>query len=195
MNQIYRNDLKKYPPLNNLELLELFHKYKDENDNSAYEKLINHNLRLVVHYANQYSFLVKDILTIDDLIAEGNIGLIEAIKNFDSSKNVKFSYYASFWIKKYMIELIKLQDVNTSQSDEIEIIEEEVEDNSDIKLKLKKALNHLKKNEQIAVMYYFGFGGDSLTLEEIGEEMNLSKQRVGQIITKAKEKLKALIKL
>lgn len=66
-------------------------------DMEARENLINSNLRLVVKIARGYLTHDMELL---DLIQEGNVGLIKAAEKFDFSKNVRFSTYASFWIKQ-----------------------------------------------------------------------------------------------
>ncbi|MGQ9615828.1 MAG: sigma-70 family RNA polymerase sigma factor [Spirochaetota bacterium] len=68
-----------------------------EGDTRAREKLIRANLRLVVRIARGYLTSDMELL---DLIQEGNVGLIKAAEKFDFSKNVRFSTYASFWIKQ-----------------------------------------------------------------------------------------------
>lgn len=70
-----------------------------QGDRSATDTLIKHNLKLVIHIANKYKDLGVDI---EDLIAEGNIGLCEAAKFYKDSKGVKFSSYAAWWIRAYI---------------------------------------------------------------------------------------------
>ncbi len=66
-------------------------------DDGARERLINSNLRLVVKIAKGYPSQEMDLI---DLIQEGNLGLIKAAEKYDFTKNVRFSTYASFWIKQ-----------------------------------------------------------------------------------------------
>ncbi|MFW6138237.1 MAG: sigma-70 family RNA polymerase sigma factor [Spirochaetota bacterium] len=72
-------------------------------DNKAREELINSNLRLVVKIARGYSSRDMDL---QDLIQEGNLGLIKAAEKFDFRRNVRFSTYASFWIKQSITRAI-----------------------------------------------------------------------------------------
>ncbi len=68
-----------------------------QGDGNARERLINSNLRLVVKIAKGY---LSHDMDLNDLIQEGNMGLIRAAEKFDFRKNVRFSTYASFWIKQ-----------------------------------------------------------------------------------------------
>ena len=79
--------------------------------------LVTANLRLVVKIALEFQRVWMQNLL--DLIQEGNIGLMQAVKKFDPYKNVKFSYYASFWIKAYILKFImdnwRLVKIGTTQ--------------------------------------------------------------------------------
>jgi RNA polymerase sigma-32 factor len=78
---------------------------------------VTSNLRLVVKIALEFQRVWMQNLL--DLIQEGNIGLMQAVKKFDPYKNVKFSYYASFWIKAYILKFImdnwRLVKIGTTQ--------------------------------------------------------------------------------
>jgi RNA polymerase sigma-32 factor len=80
-------------------------------------RLVTSNLRLVVKIALEFQRVWMQNLL--DLIQEGNIGLMQAVKKFDPYKNVKFSYYASFWIKAYILKFImdnwRLVKIGTTQ--------------------------------------------------------------------------------
>lgn len=90
---MYISDLHKYPLLSEDEELALVTNLTPENINT----LINHNLRLVISIAKTFQGLNVDI---EDLIQEGNIGLITAATKFDYSKGYKFSTYATWWIRQ-----------------------------------------------------------------------------------------------
>jgi RNA polymerase sigma-32 factor len=87
----------------------------DDRD-AAYE-MVTSNLRLVVKIALEFQRVWMQNLL--DLIQEGNIGLMQAVRKFDPYKNVKFSYYASFWIKAYILKFImdnwRLVKIGTTQ--------------------------------------------------------------------------------
>jgi RNA polymerase sigma-32 factor len=78
---------------------------------------VTSNLRLVVKIALEFQRIWMQNLL--DLIQEGNIGLMQAVKKFNPYKNVKFSYYSSFWIKAYILKFImdnwRLVKIGTTQ--------------------------------------------------------------------------------
>jgi RNA polymerase sigma-32 factor len=87
-------------------------------DSEAAYKLITANLRLVVKIAmDLHQYRMRNLM---DLIQEGNVGLMRAAKKFDPYRGYKFSYYASFWIKAYIIKFImdnwKLVKIGTTQA-------------------------------------------------------------------------------
>ncbi|MGE0084786.1 MAG: RNA polymerase sigma factor RpoD/SigA [Desulfococcaceae bacterium] len=90
--------------------------FEYEDQDSAYS-LVTSNLRLVVKIALEFQRIWMQNLL--DLIQEGNIGLMQAVRKFDPYKNVKFSYYASFWIKAYILKFImdnwRLVKIGTTQ--------------------------------------------------------------------------------
>ena len=101
----YLRDVRKYEPLSNEEQVDLVTKYRNGEGKEKYEaaeKLILTNQRFIISYANKYG--VRD--TYQDLVSEGNIGLMEAMDKFDPSKGYKFLSYASFWINKRIQEYI-----------------------------------------------------------------------------------------
>jgi len=94
----YYRDIKGSTPLTKEEEFELAEKIQ-AGDQDALNKLVEANLKIVITIANTYRGLG---LSIDDLIQEGNRGLIHAASVFDPKKNVKFISYAQFWIHKYL---------------------------------------------------------------------------------------------
>jgi RNA polymerase sigma-32 factor len=92
--------------------------YHETGDKDTAYKLITSNLRLVIKIALEFQkYWMRNLL---DLIQEGNIGLMHAIKKFDPYRGIKLSYYASFWIKAYILKFImdnwKLVKIGTTQS-------------------------------------------------------------------------------
>jgi RNA polymerase sigma-32 factor len=102
--QSYLNEINRYRLLNREEEIELGKRIQDEGDQEAAYIMTTSNLRLVVKIALEFQRIWMQNLL--DLIQEGNIGLVQAVKKFNPYKNVKFSYYASFWIKAYILKFI-----------------------------------------------------------------------------------------
>ena len=115
--QSYLSNISKYKLLTRDEERELARRLRENVDSRATHALVTANLRLVVKIALDYQRLWMQNLM--DLIQEGNIGLIKAVEKFDPDKNVKFSYYASFWIKAYIIKHLmdnfRLVKIGTTQ--------------------------------------------------------------------------------
>jgi RNA polymerase sigma-32 factor len=116
--QVYLQQIKDYKLLNREEEVELARRVYENNDEEAVNQLVTSNLRLVAKIAMDFRrYWAKNVL---DLIQEGNLGLVQAARKFDPNRGVKFSYYASFWIKAYMWKFImdnwKLVKIGTTQS-------------------------------------------------------------------------------
>ena len=116
--QAYIQETKKYKLLSREEVVALAIKIRDENDQNATDLLISSNLRLVVKIAIGLNTYWTN--TLFDLIQEGNIGLMHAVDKFDPDRGIKFSYYASFWIKAYILKFIidnwRLVKLGTTQA-------------------------------------------------------------------------------
>jgi len=116
--QLYLLEIKNYKLLTREEETELAIRVREEKDQQAAYKLVTANLRLVVKIAMDFHrYWTKSLL---DLIQEGNVGLLQAVKKFDPYRGIKFSYYASFWIKAYMLKFImenwKMVKIGTTQT-------------------------------------------------------------------------------
>lgn len=115
--QRYLSEISRYRLLTREEEIELGRRVQEEDDMEAAYQLVTSNLRLVVKIALEFQRVWMQNLL--DLIQEGNIGLMQAVKKFDPYKNVKFSYYASFWIKAYILKFImdnwRLVKIGTTQ--------------------------------------------------------------------------------
>ena len=264
--RIYLDEIKRYPLLSREEERELAIRYREKDDIEAGYKLITANLRLVVKIAMDFQrYWMQNLM---DLIQEGNVGLMQAVKKFDPYRGYKFSYYASFWIKAYIIKFImdnwKLVKIGTTQAQrklffnlrkekeqleaqgieaspkllshrldvkESEIIEMDQRLNSweislDSPLKEDSEETHksflpsddLPVDDQIAdreakallhdklVLFREQLKGkeavifdnrllteEPLTLQEIGDRFGISRERVRQIESRLKKKLKAYL--
>ncbi len=99
----YISEIQKFPILSAQQEYEYATKWANEHDNIAAEKLVASHLRLVVSVA--YDFKNYG-LPVSDLIASGNMGLMQALQKFDPEKGFRFSTYAMFWIKAEIYETI-----------------------------------------------------------------------------------------
>jgi RNA polymerase sigma-32 factor len=114
----YMQEVNSYELLNAEETEDLVLKYQQNDDLQAGNDLITANLRLVVKIAGDFQkYWTNSFL---DLVQEGNIGLIKAINKFDPSRGIKFSYYATFWIRAYILKYImdnwRLVKLGTTQA-------------------------------------------------------------------------------
>lgn len=114
---VYMRDVQRYPVLSADEQHELALRYADDGDLDAARALVTANLRLVVKIAYDYRQAYKNIL---DLVQEGNIGLMQAVKKYDPYKGVKLSSYAAWWIRAYILRFIlnnyRLVKMGTTQA-------------------------------------------------------------------------------
>jgi RNA polymerase primary sigma factor len=202
------------------------------------QEIVEGNLRFVITVAKQYQNQGMDL---PDLIAEGNLGLIKAIKNFDWSKNLRFISYAVWWVKQSILQSLnenartirlpvnvvqelhrekRAVDQGTGEISEkfanlpsMVHLDKSINDEGDtlmdviinkdafrpdeifngkdqLKEKLLETLNVLDERERIIIEDYFGLTGNSRTLEDIGTDFDLTKERVRQIKEKALRKLR-----
>lgn len=202
------------------------------------QEIIEGNLRFVITVAKQYQ---NQGLELCDLVAEGNVGLIKAIKNFDWTKNLRFISYAVWWVKQSILQSLNenartirlpvniVQEVQKEkkmvenglgeESDKLAtlpsmvyldrsineegdtlldvIINEDANNPDDcfnnkdvLKQKLMDTLNILDERERIIVEDYFGLTGPCRTLEDIGTDFDLTKERIRQIKERALRKLR-----
>jgi len=116
--QRYLVEIRRYKLLTKEEEHQLALTYREKKDPDAAYKLITSNLRLVVKIALE--FHRAWVMNLLDLIQEGNIGLMQAVKKFDPYKGVRLSSYASFWIRAYILRFIldnwRLVKIGTTQA-------------------------------------------------------------------------------
>ena len=116
--QRYLAEINRYPLLSREEEEAITKAYYETKDPALAHKIVASNLRLVVKIALDFQkFWMQNFL---DLVQEGNVGLMHAVKKFNPYKGVKFSYYASFWIKAYILKFImdnwRLVKIGTTQA-------------------------------------------------------------------------------
>src|SRR6266550_6541093 len=125
--QRYLAEIRRFPLLSREKEHRLAVEYKEYGNVEAAYKLVTSNLRLVVMIAREYQKAFKNLL---DLIQEGNMGLMEAVKNFDPYRGVRFPSYAVWWIRAYMIRHImndwRMVKIGTTQAQRLNVKEDEV---------------------------------------------------------------------
>ena len=113
----YLEEIRHYPLLNPEVQLEMATRFKKTGDISIAKALVTANLRLVVKIAMEYRSSYHNIM---DLIQEGNVGLMKAVANYDPYKGTRLSYYASWWIRSYILKFLldnfRLVKVGTTQA-------------------------------------------------------------------------------
>jgi RNA polymerase sigma-32 factor len=113
----YLDEVSRYALLSPEEEFDLAVRLKEKGDLEAARRLVAANLRFVVKIAMEYRSAYLNVM---DLIQEGNIGLMKAVSKFDPSKGAKLSYYASWWIRSYILKYIldnfRLVRVGTTQA-------------------------------------------------------------------------------
>ena len=191
---------------------EYYIKLKDEGDSLAKEKLIEHNLRLVVFLAKRYENTGVDL---EDLVSIGSIGLIKGINTFTSSKNIKLATYASRCIdneilmylrknKKIKCEVsidqalsldgdgneLHLEDVIGTEKD---LISKNLEAKDDKKLMIQEILNLKPRDREIMVLRYGLLGNDEYTQKEVAEKLGISQSYISRIEKRVIKRLKTLI--
>lgn len=191
---IYYNELKKYKPLEREEEKELLIKAKN-GDEKAKNKIIAANLRFVFDTAKKYR---GKGVSMPDLVAEGNLGIMRAIDKFDTNYDVKFFCYAVWWIKQAMLSAIKnaqersnyeknnddeiknefegiLDDINDDTESQMSS-DENLENDASIKdtreMIVDKLMVNLKGRDRYIIEQYYGLNGEkSHTLNEIGKSI------------------------
>ena len=115
--QRYLAEVRRHPLLSREEEMKYAVEYFKTGDPDAAARLITGNLRLVVKIAMEYQ---RSFIQLMDLIQEGNIGLMQAVKKFDPYKGVKLSSYAAWWIKAYILRFIlnnwRMVKIGTTQA-------------------------------------------------------------------------------
>ena len=189
-----------------------------QGDDRALNKLIEANLRFVVAIARQYQ---GRGLTMDDLVSEGNIGLMKAAAKFDGERGLRFVNYAVVFIRQQIEKALKAEsaeqrvesgkDGQTRSVDaplgtkaNVSLLSVLVDANSpladdraynaNVEAAVDYALRVLDERESRVLNAYFGIGQDNLTMAEIAMDMGLKRERVRQVRDRAVRRLKKAFK-
>ena len=115
--QAYVREVQRYPLLTPEDEKRLTRQYQETQDPVLARRLVTANLRLVIKLAYEYRRAYKNMM---DLIQEGNIGLMQAVKRYDPYRGVKLSSYSAWWIRAYMLRFIlnnwRLVKLGTTQA-------------------------------------------------------------------------------
>ena len=115
---LYLQEISRFPLLEPDEEFQLAKQVQENGDQQAAFRLVSSHLRLVVKIA--MDFQRRWMQNVLDLIQEGNVGLMKAVNKFDPDKGIKFSYYAAFWIKAYILKYImdnwRMVKIGTTQT-------------------------------------------------------------------------------
>jgi len=200
-------------PLNKEEEYEYLVKAMD-NDEEARNKLIEHNLRLVVFLAKKYENTKVDL---EDLVSIGTIGLIKGVNTYKIDKNIKLATYCSRCIDNEILMYLRktkrkktevsFEDSLSFDSDgnelhledvlgtEANIVTKGLDDEIDRVLLYKEIDKLNKRDKEIMYLRYGLKGREELTQKEVAELLGISQSYISRIEKKVITKLSAIIKI
>ena len=185
-----------------------------QGDERAMNRLVEANLRFVVAIARQYQ---GKGLSMEDLVSEGNIGLMKAAGKYDAGRGLRFVNYAVVFVRQQIERALKAEsaehrvetrsngqtrsvDAPLGTKTNMSLLSVLVDGNapladervysSAVEKAVEHALHSLDERESRVVNAYFGIGQDNQTMAEIGEDMGLKRERVRQIRDRAVRRLK-----
>lgn len=185
-----------------------------DGDQMAKDKLIEHNLRLVVFLAKKYENTSVDL---EDLVSIGTIGLIKAINTYSMDKNIKLATYASRCIDNEILMYLRknkrvraevsfdeslsfdvdgnelhLEDILGTDAD---IVTKNIEESSDKKIMLEEINKLNKRDKEIMVMRYGLLGTNEKTQKEVASLLGISQSYISRIEKKVIKRLRNVIKV
>ena len=189
-------------------------KLKESGDENSKNKLIEHNLRLVVFLAKRYENTGVDL---EDLVSIGSIGLIKGVNTYKTDKNIKLATYCSRCIDNEILMYLRknkktktdisfeeslsfdsdgnelhLEDILGTESD---IVTKPLEDAYD-KQVLREELKKLDSRDKEIMELRYGLGGrEELTQKEVAKKLNISQSYISRIEKKVIKRLKNIIKI
>ena len=187
-------------------------------DERALNKLIQANLRFVVTVARSYQ---GKGLTMDDLVSEGNIGLMKAARKYDSERGLRFVNYAVVFIRQQIEKALKQESAefrvenakdglsrsvdaplgNRANMSLLSVLSDVNSPLADVRVydsaiadAVEYALRSLSEREHQVIAAYYGIEQEHLTMAEIAEDMQLKRERVRQIRNRAVRRLRKAYK-
>lgn len=178
-------------------------------DSRALNRLIEANLRFVVAVARQYQ---GQGLSMEDLVSEGNIGLMKAASKYDATRGLRFAGYAVVFIRRQVEKALKAESserrVESRANGQTRSVDAPLGSKNNVNLlsvladsnmpladeriysaaaerAVEYALSVLNDRESLVVNAYFGIDRDNITMAEIAQEMGLRRERVRQIRDRA----------
>ncbi len=189
-----------------------------QGDQRAVNRLAEANIRLVAHIAREY---LGSGLSLDDLISEGNIGLMKAAAKYDASRGLRFAGFAVVFIRREIERALlreSAEKMAESCSDSqrrsldaplgskagVNLLSVLVDGNSPdadgraysaaVEERVERALRSLDERETRVVTAYYGIGQDHLTMAEIAHDMGLKRERVRQIRDRAVRRMRKVFR-
>ena len=184
----------------------------EKGDNEARNKLIEHNLRLVVFVARKYE---TNLYNLEDLISIGTLGLIKGIQTFKKDKNIKLATYASRCIENEILMFMRkksrmkvevsldeplnidydgnellLQDILTTNENEVQ---ENIEYNEKRRLMYEAVIGLKPKEREIITLRYGLNNGEEMTQKEVADYLGISQSYISRLEKKIIKKLQVLL--
>lgn len=207
MNYQFLTQTQQYKLLDHKTIKELFNAY-NSGDMTAREKLILHNMGLVIYIQKKYDFQIID----DDMTQVGIIGLIKAVKAFDTTKGYQFATFAKTCIENEILMYLRTKgkyknEISLTSERELydgscdtytyeDIIEsstltpEEVYMDDIEKNILREIISTLKQPDKQIVELFYGFNGTRYNQEQIGKITGLSQSYISRIVNHSTHKIK-----
>ena len=184
----------------------------ESGDELGKQKLIEHNLRLVVYVAKKFASAELDV---EDLISIGSLGLIKAVNSFKSDKNIKIATYASKCIENEILmylrkiskqkQVVSLDEPLNIDGEGNELLlfdllpsekdcpQEDLEKSTEKEI-LWKVINKLKSREKEIMVMRFGlYGGEELTQKEVADNLGISQSYISRLEKKIVSRIKTEI--